>query len=501
MIAGMPTRRVNEEELRAMSTFDLEAERAAAHRAVDLAFDQLATVAERPVYRRVPTDVRARLTEAPLPRRGLSVDEILDEFEAAVAPYPMGDGHPRFFGWVAAPPTPVGAIADLLAAALNPSCYGGDQAATYVEDASVRWLMELVGFPTEASKGLLVSGGSMASLTGIAAARHWAARRDGWDVRAEGLQGKRPPLVLYVSSEAHTALRKAAELLGIGEANVRVVPVDAAFRLDVDALRVAIADDRAQGRRPFCVVASAGTVNTGAIDPLDATANLCAAEALWFHVDGAYGAVGLLDPAVANRYAGLERADSVAIDPHKWLSVPYECGCALVRDGGLLRDAFSLVPPYLREEEGTGSGSLPGYQEFGFQQTRGFRALKLWMSLLHLGREGYARIVARHNALARHLAALVDTASDLERAAPVELSIVCFRYVPAHLRNDEAALDALNKAIVEAVQVGGEVFLTQAVLNGRFVLRANVMHYDTHEEDVDALVAVVRRTGLALATI
>jgi glutamate/tyrosine decarboxylase-like PLP-dependent enzyme len=314
------------------------------------------------------------------------------------------------------------------------------------------------------------------------------------------MQGGRSALVLYVSSEAHTALRKAAELLGIGAANVRFVPVDDAFRLDVSALGAAVAADRARGLRPFCAVASAGTVNTGAIDPLARVADVCAGEGLWLHVDGALGGFGVLDPDMAGCYAGIERADSVAIDPHKWLAVPYECGCVLVRDGDLLRDTFSLVPPYLRTEEGKGIGGMPWYAEYGVQQTRGFRALKLWMSLLHLGRAGYARIVVRHLALARRLAAAVDAASDLERLAPVETTVVCFRYVPAQLRGEEEALDSLNRAIVAAIQEGGEAFLTQADLGGRFALRANVFHYDTSEADIDALVATVRRVGAALAT-
>ena len=448
-----------------MTTVDLEADRAAAHRAVDLAFDHLATVTERPVYRRVPLAVRERLLAAPLPRSGKPVTAILDEFAALIAHYPMGNGHPRFFGWGNPPPLPVGAIADLLAAAYNPSCAGGDHAAIYVEHAAVRWLMELLGFPTTGSTGLLVSGGSVASLIGVAAARHWAARRDGWDVRTDGVQGSRPALVLYLSSEGHTALRKAAELLGIGAANIRVIPVDDAFHLDVCALRMAVAADRARGLRPFCVVANAGTVTTGAIDPLDRVADLCAEEGLWFHVDGALGGFGVLDADLRDRYVGIARADSLAIDPHKWLAVPYECGCVLVRDAAMLRDAFSLVPPYLRTEEGKGIGGLPWFAEHGVQQTRGFRALKLWMCLLHLGRDGYARIVARHLALARHLAAAVDATGDLERLAPVETSIVCFRYVPAHLRGDAVALDALNRAVVEAIQEEGEVFLTQAELD------------------------------------
>jgi glutamate/tyrosine decarboxylase-like PLP-dependent enzyme len=266
----------------------------------------------------------------------------------------------------------------------------------------------------------------------------------------------------------------------------------------VEALRAAVARDRADGRRPFCVAASAGTVNTGAIDPLDEVAAFCRAEDLWFHVDGAYGAVGVADPALAQRYAGLSLADSLALDPHKWLSVPVECGCAIVRDGRLLRDTWSLVPPYLRTEEGKGFGGLPWYSEYGFQQTRGFRALKLWMTLQHLGRHGVAALVRRHVALAQRLAAAVDAAPDLERVAPVPLSVVCFRYAPAGWSADGARLDKLNKLLVERVQAEGRVFLTGTVLRGRFALRACVLHYGTTEADVDALVETVRETGVRL---
>jgi glutamate/tyrosine decarboxylase-like PLP-dependent enzyme len=279
---------------------------------------------------------------------------------------------------------------------------------------------------------------------------------------------------------------------------VRTIPADADCRFDLQALSDAIAEDRAAGLRPFCVAASAGTVSTGAIDPLSEIADLCEREGLWFHVDGAIGAVGILDEELADRFAGMERADSLALDPHKWLSVPVECGCAMVRDGKLLRDTFSLVPPYVRTEEGKGIGGLPWYSEYGFQQSRGFRALKLWMTLLQLGRDGVADLVKRQNRLALRLAELVDSAGDLERSAPVVLSIVCFRFVPEALRGDDAKLDALNKAIMEEVQAGGEVFLTQAVLHGRFVLRANVMHYGTMESDLVALIEVVQRTGRRL---
>ena len=240
-------------------------------------------------------------------------------------------------------------------------------------------------------------------------------------------------------------------------------------------------------------------MSTGTIDPLDELADLGAAERLWLHVDGAYGAVGAAVPSHRARYAGLARADSVALDPHKWLLVPVECGAVLVRDGRLLRETFSLVPAYLRTEPDRGVGGLPWYSEYGIQQTRGFRALKLWMTLQHLGRDGVRDTVARHLALAAHLARLVDTAPDLERLAAVELSIVCFRYVPGHLRGDESALDALNKRLMEEVQASGRAFLTQATLGGRFALRACVLHYATTEADLAALVDVVRETGARLA--
>ena len=358
--------------------------------------------------------------------------------------------------------------------------------------------MELVAFPTDGSMGLLVSGTSVASIVALAAARHRAAVEQGWDLRADGLQGARPRLRLYVSAEGHSCLRKAAELLGLGASAIRVVPVDERFAMDARALREAVAVDRRAGDVPFFVAASAGTVGTGAIDPLDALADICADEGLWFHIDGAYGALGVLVQDRAARYAGLARADSLALDPHKWLSVPVECGCVLVRDGELLRDTFSFVAPYLRTEEGKGFGGLPWFSEYGVQQTRGFRALKLWMVLQHLGRRGIAALVERHLVLAARLASLVDAAPDLERLAPVELSIVCFRYAPPALRGAAADLDALNKRIMETIQSDGAAFLTNTMIQGHFALRACILHYATTERDVAALVDIVRRTGAAL---
>ncbi len=477
---------------------DPEEFRRLGHRVVDLVTEYLAGVRDRPVFQPMTVGERRALLEQPLPEDGLAPEAALQRFERAVLPHPMGNGHPRFFGWVNAPPAPIAVLGELLAAAMNPSCAGGDHAAIYLERCAVRWLAELLGYPAAGGMGLLVSGGSMASLTCLAAARHRTVAALGGDVRSAGLP-RQAGLVLYMSEEGHSCLRKSAELLGLGADAVRAVPVDAAWQFDVAALRGAIAADRAAGRRPFCVCASAGTVNTGAIDPLAAIADVCAEEHLWFHVDGAYGAPGVLDPSVARRYDGMARADSLAIDPHKWLSVPVECGCALVRDGRLLRETFSLVPPYLQTEEGKGFGGLPWYAEYGFQQTRGFRALKLWMTLQHLGRRGAAAHVTRHNALARRLAALIAAAPDLELMAPVALSIVCFRYAPDGWPAGDVRLDDLNKAIMQEVQAGGEAFLTNAALRGRFALRACILHYATAEPDLLALLDVVRRAGTRLA--
>jgi glutamate/tyrosine decarboxylase-like PLP-dependent enzyme len=461
--------------------------RAAAHQAVDLVVDYLATIRERPVYQPVPPVHRERLLTMPLPETGETVDALIDRFAHDIQPWPMGNGHPRFFGWANSPPDPAGVIAEFLAAAVDPSCAGGDHAAIYLERCVTRWLAELVGFPLDNGIGLLTSGGSMASLTAIATARHAAAARDGWNDRDGGMQGVTSPLVMYLSTEAHTTMVKAAELLGIGNRQVRKVPVDDGLKMDVAALQEQLAADRAAGFRPFLVAASAGTVDTGAVDPFDTIADLCAAEGLWLHVDGALGAVGILDDRLADRYGGMDRADSLAIDPHKWLSVPVECGCVLFRDAGIARDTFSLVPPYLRTEENRGIGGLPWFSEYGFQQTRGFRALKVWMTLAANGRAGLAATIRRHNDLARELAARIAATPGLELFAEPTLSIVCFRVRPS----EGADSDAFNKAVMEGVQASGRAFVTQAVLNGEFWLRACVMHYGTTRDDLAALVQTV----------
>ncbi|MFF0768390.1 pyridoxal phosphate-dependent decarboxylase family protein [Nonomuraea wenchangensis] len=458
--------------------------RAAGERAAALVAAHLAGVPDGPVWQPVPDGERAWLSGQDLPADGRPLDDLLADVRAHVLPHPMGNGHPRFFGWVNSPPNPAGVLVEPLAAALNPSCAGGDHAGPHLERAVVRWLAELTGFPHPPGGGLLTSGASMATIVCLAAARQRAALADGWDAREEGLAG-RPPFVLYVTEEGHSCLHKAAQLLGLGARNVRTVPVDATYRMDVAALRAMVAEDLAAGRRPFCVAGSAGTVNSGAVDPLDAIADVAAEHGLWFHVDGAYGALGVLAEGAAPHYAGLDRADSLALDPHKWLGVPVGCGCALLRDPGAARAAFSLVPSYLVDDN---AGDLGWLAEYGPEQTRPFRALKTWATLSSLGRSGVVHLVEHTTGLARTLAAMVERAPDFEPLAPVVTSITAFRHTPSW----SGDLDALNRAIPFAVQARGNTFLTGTRLGGRDALRACFLHPDTTERDLEILLDEIR---------
>jgi aromatic-L-amino-acid decarboxylase len=461
--------------------------RGAAHALVDAVTDHLAALPSRPVWQPLPDALRTELLELPLPEDPAALEELVATAMRDVLPHAMGNGHPAFFGWVNPPPSPAGVMASLAAAAMNPSVVSGDHADVHLERAVVRWLAELVGFPHAPGAGLLTSGGSAATLVCLAGARSRALAAAGHDARGDGLAGA-PRLTAYVPAEAHSCVRRALELLGLGSNAMREVPLEEG-RLDASALRASIAADRATGALPALLVGSAGTVNTGAIDPLDALADVAAAEDLWFHVDGAYGAFGVLDPGIAERYRGMERADSLVLDPHKWLGVPVDAGCGLVKNGNDLREAFSLIPPYLRQDTDSAVGT---FAELGFEQTRPFRALKTWATIAARGRAGIAAQVARANELARELAALVEREPDLELAATPETSIVAFRACPAGCPPDR--LEELNRGLPEAVQARGRAFVTGTVLDGRETLRACILHPDTTSEHLETLVAEVVAT-------
>jgi glutamate/tyrosine decarboxylase-like PLP-dependent enzyme len=461
------------------------------YRAIDLLADHLASLSSSPCRSPVPADVQHALMRQRLPEDPSEPDALLDYVASTIFRYPMGNGSPRFFGWVNSPPAPAGVLAELLAAGLNPSVAGGDHAATYLEHAVLIWMREIVGVPSWRG-GILTSGGSVANLIGLAVMRHV---KSAGDVRAHGLSVAGPALVVYTSTEGHSCIQKAVELLGIGYANLRRVPVTSQWRMDVPALTEQIVQDRAAGLMPACVAATVGTVNTGAIDPLFEIADVCKAHNLWFHVDAAYGGPAALLPELSALYRGIEKADSLAVDPHKWMYVPVECGCALVRDAAAMRDTFSLVPPYLRDET-----SLPWFSEFGIQQSRGFRALKLWFLLKQIGLNGYRLSIARDIRLAGTLRQRLHESPDFEIVASGPLSITCFRYCPEALVGNEAALNRLNRRLLDLVQTGGEVFLTGTELAGRFVLRACIVNFRTAEQDLDVLVGTIRLAGQRLRT-
>jgi glutamate/tyrosine decarboxylase-like PLP-dependent enzyme len=462
--------------------------RALGHELVDELAEFLATLRDRRVSPGESVDeVRAALGDRPVPETGTAPGDVLREASELLRGHSTLIGHPRFWGYVCGCPAPIGALAELLAATVNPNLGGWplSPVATEIELQTVRWIAELLGYPAGCG-GLLVSGGNMANFVGFLAARRAKAP---WDVRARGTGEGR--LRVYCSAETHTWIHKAADLFGLGTDAIRWIPTDGDLRLDVDALRDRIAADRAAGDHPFLVVGTGGSVSTGAVDPLPELAALCRAEDLWFHVDGAYGAFAVVAPEAPDDLRALAEADSIAVDPHKWLYAPLEAGCTLVRDPTLLLDAFSYRPPYYHLGEGV------SLYEYGPQNSRGFRALKVWLALQQVGREGYERMIGEDIRLTRHLAEAVAREPELE-PGPGGLSIATFRYVPESVEKDGEYLDRLNEELLTRLQRSGDAFLSNAVVGGRFHLRACIVNFRTTRADVEALPALVTRLGADL---
>ena len=470
---------------------DWEAMRDLGHHMVDDMLDYLQTVRERPVWHPIAEETRAKFKE-PLPREPQAPEAVYQAFKQDILPNPMGNIHPRFWGWVMGNGTPLGMLAEMLAAGMNPNLGGGDHIANEVESEVIDWCKEMMGFPPGAS-GLLVSGGSMANLVGLTVARN---RLAGFDLRKEGLQGNHARLVLYGSSEMHSSLEKAVELLGLGSQALRKIVVNAQYQIDLAALQEAIVQDRSAGFQPFCIVGNAGTVNTGALDDLEALSEICRREGLWFHVDGAFGALVRLSPKLSGLVAGIEKADSVAFDLHKWMYMPFEAGCILVRREEDQRRAFSLTPDYLAHTERGLAGGTHWFSEYGVQLSRGFRALKVWMSLKEHGSEKYGRMILQNVNQARYLESLVNESLELELLAPVPLNIVCFRYRAAGYT--EAALNRLNQELLIRLHESGMAAPSYTTLEGKYALRAAITNHRSRREDFAILVREVTRLGLDL---
>ncbi len=459
---------------------------------------------ERPLFPQVAAGdtiakVGAELSAAPAPIKELLADcrAILDGSRH--------NGHPRFFGYVASPSTPVGAYGDLIASALNSNVtsWRSGPAATEIERTVVRWLGSLIGYSDNAH-GLLTSGGSLANTTALLIAQR---NKAGSEVVTKGLWKQGTPMTIYASEQVHMSIPKAADILGFGREQVRTVACDQRLRLDVRALRERLEQDRRAGLQPFCVVASAGTVNSGAVDPLADIAEIAREFGIWFHVDGAYGAPGTLDARKRPLFAGIERADSVSLDPHKWLYVPLDAGCLLFRDEAAARRAFAAGDAdYIKVLEENPDESF-AFWDYGMELSRRFRALKIWLTLRYYGVERLAAAISEDNSLAQYLAERIEQSDDFELLAPVELSICCFRYLPKRLREKlaqsgaeeqaqvERELDALNLRTMLTVQRGGEAYVSNATIHGKFALRACITNFRTTREDIDKTLEIIRKAG------
>ena len=473
---------------------DWPAFRAAAHAMLDDMLDYTQHLRDRPVWQPVPAEMHARFQER-LPSAGQDLTVLHQRFLNEIVPYSIGNAHPGFMGWVQGGGTPVGMLAEMLAAGLNANVGGREQIPIAVERQILHWMRELFSFPDSAN-GLFVTGTSIANFIAVVIAR---TKFLGQQVRQQGIPDL--PLIAYSSQGAHGCVSKAMDLAGFGTAALKLIAMNENYQIDVTELARQIEADRAAGSLPFLIVGSAGTVDVGAIDDLDALAELAAKTQCWFHIDGAYGALGMMSPAIAPRLAGIERADSIAFDFHKWGQVPYDAGYILVRDGADQLDTFSAPANYLkRETRGMAAGS-PWPCDLGPDLSRGFRALKTWFTIATFGTQKLGAIMHNTCELAQYLGRCIAQQPCLELLAPINLNIVCFRYCPTQERElapDLARSNRLNNELVIRLQESGLVAPSSTMLGPVFAIRAAFVNHRTNRDDIDTLVQETLRLGAEL---
>ncbi len=468
---------------------DWAAFRALSHAALDDAIDYLETVRETDAWTPMPDDVAASLQE-PLPIEPTPLPDVYRQFVESIFPYNSGNVHPRFFGWVQGSGTPTGVLADMLASTMNPNVGGRNHGAVFVERAVIKWFCELFRFPADAS-GVLTVGTSAANLIAVLVARMKVTP----NVRTTGVTSE-ARLIGYASSATHGCVRRAFEVAGLGSDSLRVLPTDSLHRVDPMMVARAIAEDRAAGHRPFMIIGNAGTVDVGAIDPLKELADLAAREGLWYHVDGAFGATAVMSPALAPKFAGLERADSIAFDFHKWIQVPYDAGCLIVRHAELHRAAFASSPNYLTRMPRGLASAQPWFTDFTIDLSRGFRALKVWFTLKEQGSRSIGRAMEENCRQARLLGDLVDGDHSFELLAPVQLNIVCFRYRRPGMSEPE--LDALNDELVIRLQESGEAVTSSTTIGGRRAIRVCIVNQRTTDDDIVRTLDALRRIAAVM---
>ena len=458
------------------------------HRMVDDMMDYLSTIRNRPAWVNPPQDILEELRQ-PLPQGPQEAAGVYADFLQNVLPYNLNNVHPRFWGWVQGGGTPFGMLADMLASGMNANVSIGNHSAMYVERQVLDWSEEMFGFPASAS-GILTSGASLANITALVVARnHFHA-----GVKQKGLHVVDGQLTVYGSSETHNCVTKGIEVIGVGSDNFRRAPVDADYRVRTDVLRAMIKEDRKAGRIPFCIIGNAGTVNTGAIDDLMELAAIAREEGLWYHIDGAFGAIPYILPAFRDRLKGLELADSLSFDFHKWLYMNYEVACVLVRDAAAHRAAFSTSVNYLVQHERGLSAGPDIFTNYGMELSRGFKALKVWMLLKEHGVQGYAKLVQQNLDQAQYLGQLIERQEELELLADVSLNIVCYRWNPGNM--DEQELNAANKEILMRMHEEGVALPSYTLLDGGYAIRVAITNHRSRREDFDALVDASVRLGM-----
>ncbi|MCW5923182.1 MAG: aminotransferase class V-fold PLP-dependent enzyme [Saprospiraceae bacterium] len=466
---------------------DWEKMRLLGHQMVDDMAQFLRDIGEQPVWRK-PSDAAKEYLQEGVPQLPQDIADIYADFKKHILPYHNGNIHPRFWGWVKGTGSMQSALAEMLAAAMNPNVSLGDQAAMYVEKQVIEWCKHMMHYPQNAS-GLLVSGASMANATALIVARNASDE----NIRKEGLQGRKAKLTLYASAQTHSCIARAAEMLGLGTDALRHVRVDSHYTLDVGHLKECIARDEAAGYRPFCIVANVGTVNTGAIDPLEALVDICKEKGLWLHVDGAFGALARLLPEYEDALKWLSYANSIAFDLHKWMYLPYNVGCVLVREGDTHRNAFSYSADYLTHHERGFAAGPEGMSNYGPELSRDFKALKVWMTLKEHGVEKFVRLIRQNIEQARYLARRIAQTPGLELMASVPLNIVCFRYNPGFLNIHE--LNLLNREILMQLHESGIAVPSYTVLQQAYCLRVAIANHRTTTADLELLIEAVLKIG------
>ncbi len=457
------------------------------HEMVDDMVNFLKNIYEQPSWKEIPQEVKNHF-EKDIPKYPLEAKEVYNEFKRFILPYPKGNIHPRFWAWVQGTGTLTGAFSEMLAATMNPNVTIGEHSAMYVDKQVVKWCKQMLNYPETAS-GILLSGGSMANITGLTVARNFYIN----SIREKGIQKTEKQLVLYCSQETHSCITKAAEIIGLGNKSIRQIECNANFQINIKCLLKQLELDLKNGLKPFCIVATTGTVNTGAIDPLEDIYHICKEYGLWLHIDGAYGALAKLDPKFKHKLKYIEFADSVAFDLHKWLHIPYELGCLLIKNSKAHRDTFSSTPNYLLQTEKGLAGGLDSINNYGFELSRSFKALKVWMCLKEFGLNKYRKLIAKNIEQAVYLGNKVIEHDQLELMTPVTMSVVCFQYVNESLNKE--LTDKINQEIIIQLQENGIASPSSTILWGKYCIRVCIVNHKTKKNDLDEFIFWIIKTG------